>query len=933
MAVTAGGLLVDYKSTANVTSSGAQALGSAVPVGAVLVATLEGSGTTGGSAGISDSKGNTWTALTEIINATTGGGWIKTFYTVVTNALTAADTVTGTRTTGSLLMQVRRLDGVDTGTPLDVAQTSGTGNSTHPLAASQTVSAGSLTIAAALLSQAPGTVTPDGTFTNEGSGSSTTSNVRHYASVKRSNGSAGAVQAGWVANTGLWAIAANTFRAASAATVSPTGTITLSGSSTLIEVEAIAVSGGVTISGSAVTREVEIKAATGTITLSASSTLLEVEAIAPAGGVTISGSAVVREVEIAAAAGPVTISGSAVVVIPTPATVTIEVGAWAQSWELGTALDDDDLDMIALDGAALDSFVASWSAVDMLTQPDPVVVQFAVYVPETAAGPDLADGTRVHVLVTPPGFDEAGPDYDPMLEFYGRITDGEAVPRRDGLVYSVNAVDDLAGLGDLTLGLVDYPGVTAADPDPVHPETHNDRVYRIKDELADQGVTLEVTNYTDDEADALPPFAGNEAAWLAFYEAHLPIPSIATGAFYPAYPERPANGIPALEMLKQITEPGCGWIRPWPDFKSSLGGGPNLSDWRDVGWTDLFQLYDQPRATPWGRVYYQPYFAAGVDDDDQAVIRELWSTPRVNNNAGLPLKVSTAGGVLSLTPKADAGAVPDTSRDGAWIPGDAIPRDGITWRVDQGAYPNRITLAGTWIDFDGPTVGGSYYWYVSRWFQAPEHVEDDAGAFDPRRVRDKGLDTDYLTPEGYDSTAATANPLYNSGDWIGFTHLGFWSDSVPRYLVDGVEIRCNAIANPLQWPRLFPDPRRSEMNGGHLGRFVFLYDLRPAWNPRRQSHYYGQLIGATMTIEAGRIRLNASLQQRRSGPNGPVGTLPGYMTSDDITSRIAQECNGQTPTPALKWSDTPVGSTIGDLTALDTDPALTALDFWLTTAT
>src|SRR5436190_2118239 len=196
---------------------------------------------------------------------TTGGGWIKTFYTVVTNALTAADTVTGTRTTGSLLIQVRRLDGVDTATPLDVAQTSGTGNSTHPLAASQTVSAGSLTIAAAMLGQAPGTVTPDGTFTNEGSGSSTTSNVRHYASVKRSNGSAGAVQAGWVANTGLWAIAANTFRAASAATVSPTGTITLSASSTLIEVEAIAVSGGVTLSGSAVTREVEIKAATGTI--------------------------------------------------------------------------------------------------------------------------------------------------------------------------------------------------------------------------------------------------------------------------------------------------------------------------------------------------------------------------------------------------------------------------------------------------------------------------------------------------------------------------------------------------------------------------------------------------------------------------------------------------------------------------------------------
>ena len=82
-----------------------------------------------------------------------------------------------------------------------------------------------------------------------------------------------------------------------------------------------------------------------------------------------------------------------------------------------------------------------------------------------------------------------------------------------------------------------------------------------------------------------------------------------------------------------------------------------------------------------------------------------------------------------------------------------------------------------------------------------------------------------------------------------------------------------------------------------------------------------------------RTNCGRSLQQRRSGPNGPVGTLPGYMTSDDITIRIAQECNGQTPTPALKWSDTPVGSTIGDLTALDTDPALTALDFWLTTAT
>jgi hypothetical protein len=267
--------------------------------------------------------------------------------------------------------------------------------------------------------------------------------------------------------------------------------------------------------------------------------------------------------------------------------------------------------------------------------------------------------------------------------------------------------------------------------------------------------------------------------------------------------------------------------------------------------------------------------APGVDADGQTVYRVVYASTRVEHQAGLPLRADTTDGVLSVVPKVeDAGVIPDTSRDGCWIPGCAVPKDSVTWRVDKQLYPNTVRLNGFWRDdYDPPGSQFAWHWYHDVTFGTPESQAKYG------RV-ERQLDLSYLAQPNMDETLALTVAPLNYGDDVAFGLLGFYSDSVPRYTVDAIDIRPDLISDPDSWPRLFTDPHyqpgeADSYFGNVLGRFVFLYDLQAKWNPRGQAHYFGQLIGATLTVAKAKITMTAQLQQRRSGPNGPpAGAFP-----------------------------------------------------------
>lgn len=581
-------------------------------------------------------------------------------------------------------------------------------------------------------------------------------------------------------------------------------------------------------------------------------------------------------------------------------TVTIG-GTWTQTWDLDRDLSPADLTLINAAGCVLDGLNAAWQAKSFFDQPEPVTLSMSLYIPETAAGPEPAEGVPVAVSIEPRGY-VPGTGYDLLLEFYGRITDSPAKPWADGLWYDLIAVDHLSELGEVRTGRRKWSAEYAYL-----------RVARIAKNLRSQGLKLEHP-WPETDADVPNSVTLGIAAWAAASAKYLPL-AWSDGTYYaPQWPDRAAEGIPVNEMLGEVTLTRPTWCDPYP---------ATVKDYRHAGNFDLAELYAKPTATDWRRTYMQSYVLAGVDSAGDTVYRVQWATHRVENQAGLPMRAGVHSGVFGLTYRADAGEIPDTSRDGAWIPACAVPKDTIAWAVDKTDYPNRVTLEGFWVDWRDPQ-DSVWYWWQDRTWEQPERVKSSGPT-------EEVLATGFLTQPGMtEDLAATVVPL-NEGDWIARARLGFWSDTLPRHVIESFEVLCDQIPDGRQWPRLFPDPHRAttDVFGGYMGRFLFVYGIRTAWNPRGQAHYFGQLIGATLAVERGKVKLSATVTQRRPGPNGPVGTLPTAVDGDFTTgeANLATRLRGQDPTPAIKWTD--LSSTYPTVTWGMIDPTITALDLWM----
>lgn len=151
--------------TGNVQSTTKNLTGS-VPVGAVLYVTAHGGGST--TLGASDSKGHTWQSTTPVSQATAPASTTVVFWTVVTTAMSAADTITVTRSgNGGLGWSAAYVTGASgvTGTPVTATGTTATITVPNvPSGADSVVVCAVTTAAAATFEGTSGSVILDTTY-------------------------------------------------------------------------------------------------------------------------------------------------------------------------------------------------------------------------------------------------------------------------------------------------------------------------------------------------------------------------------------------------------------------------------------------------------------------------------------------------------------------------------------------------------------------------------------------------------------------------------------------------------------------------------------------------------------------------------------------------------------------------------------------------
>lgn len=166
MTVSAPTSMGSFVSTANVTTSGALALSPGAGVGnLVFISVVGGSSSIG--AGVTDTKGNTWTQISAATAASGAAGTATGFYSVITSALVAGtDTITVTRTpTGSLTAHIMLLTDVNPLSPLGNSGTTPTANSVTAVTAmpsgSITVNNGDIAFQVTMIGTGYGTITPN----------------------------------------------------------------------------------------------------------------------------------------------------------------------------------------------------------------------------------------------------------------------------------------------------------------------------------------------------------------------------------------------------------------------------------------------------------------------------------------------------------------------------------------------------------------------------------------------------------------------------------------------------------------------------------------------------------------------------------------------------------------------------------------------------
>lgn len=553
--------------------------------------------------------------------------------------------------------------------------------------------------------------------------------------------------------------------------------------------------------------------------------------------------------------------------------VTVDVGTWSQSWSTG---EDIDAELVAANGMVLDQLTAEWAMPDLYpSQPDPVQARFRLYVPAAASSrPVTVQGTPVRIVVTPSGTTTSD-EYPPVLEFHGRISDGDATPVKAnsayggaGLVYDVYAVEYRAELAGITLGGTTWPEAWLETATSVYDgSTLTDGACRmdlIVKRLAGEGITFEWDPFSIYEEG---PLTGpNEGfSQLAFANGRVP-----------ARPRRPQTAVELLEehMVALIK------LSATHDLERGFGRKSSLEDWTTPDLEDAGRNYTA-----------RPYVCQRVSEDGAVRYGVTWATPRIDKVAGLPLRLElTDTGTLGLVPRPDA--LLDDATRGTWLPASAVSR-AIVWRVDKAEAINRALSTGWFIDFSSDYEYG--YNRHSKLVPKPE------GEFQlVTYLRYIGRQRAGLGVRDGFNEVTIPNPIISppedqdairEGLYVGTAYLGKHYDAEPRYAIDSIKVLPRRLADRRTWPRWFPQAEPG-FYGGHVGRFVFVHSIPPAWHPEGRTWHWGQLRGAKLELRGGQLELEAQLTHRLPGPNGPhpasyVPPPDRYIALDPTPEQLA----------------------------------------------
>lgn len=566
--------------------------------------------------------------------------------------------------------------------------------------------------------------------------------------------------------------------------------------------------------------------------------------------------------------------------------VTVTLGAWSQTWtvpEVTGDADDATIELVSDQGAVLDGIGANWTSEGWLSQPTAAVASLSVYVPETATDrPDLTGRGRVTIL--PPDYDPDD-DYDPLLDIEGRVTDGDAVPLRDGLAYAVTITDHREELGESMLG-----GLTWQI------ETLWERMQTLTRRLRRVGIRWDA-GQVPETIDTTKPFAGIDTTkfWVI---SRMTAYYLAPPAFRKVTTEPTASG--------EVLDGHLSALIRWSHARSVMS---DVNDYRLLGVHEWQTYLDEPPATSESVAYFRPIVVPHVTPLGRREIRTTWQSTHKPGEVGRPMALDAAGQIVF---RGDEGVVPQTSRYGTWIPASAVERSSITWRVDKERHPNAIRLSGWWKDY-------AYPWDFQFWRSSSDvtmewfHETADYGR------TEKQLEYPFLQDEDEPELA------FNPPEYIAHAHAGFTIDRVPRYAVDSITVIPEAIPDSRAWPRLFDDPSMDTWTwwgGCAASRLMFVYGMPAKWHPEGRTRTHGYLTGAELTLQGGKLRMVAHMIERRPGPNE---IPPEFLVSE--TGEWVDPTVDDFTQPLVKAVDLDEA-----VTAETIDPTYNALDAWLTGA-
>lgn len=525
------------------------------------------------------------------------------------------------------------------------------------------------------------------------------------------------------------------------------------------------------------------------------------------------------------------------------------VDLWIGEWN--TVIDQgDDVDELLDDGALALAGMRVWWEVDPGRFPagePPHQLTLSLYVPgSSTTRPPIHQGQAISVTMTDPGWTPAT-GTPPFLEFGGQITDADADPYLDGLLYSLAAVDYRAQAAEETIE-VDLPG-----REPFH------------------GLNVDVIR-------GVPVIAGTQPGdqdppyWLplpwqptllwgrlarVFASSDLPFTYLVAEDFssFTYFAATPAAPTSTAELVDTTMMAGARRDNP-PSVTGKL-----------------------PRATQVPCLVQELTHAPGttrlvLDQFRQAM---TLSTPFADDDELPYVLASPAPPLLTRAPRDPAvWALP---RVGFELPAAAVDKP-IRWRQDKAAHPTRVRIESemfasypaTAADEATTPVIPSYTLY------RPDQEQARGGAV----ARVESL------------------PVYSAeyARDVTFALLGNEFDAVPRWSFDSVTFDPTRLPAGRPWPRMFtpaalPAGESWQGNAHALGRLVLVTGIKPEWNittaEMAGGDVPGRLTGAAVEVRpGGKVACTINIRHTVPYPNRGAVTFAD-LSAAGYGTRVAAD--------------------------------------------